>query len=130
MTETAIHHVQMAIPAGGEERARRFYGEMLGLPELTKPAHLRRRGGVWFATGTLPLHLGVDPAFQPAAKAHVAFHISGLMTLRRKLEAAGYPTVDDAPLPGYQRFYVNDPFGNRVELLEPADEPVSRNAGR
>jgi catechol 2,3-dioxygenase-like lactoylglutathione lyase family enzyme len=119
----------MAIPAGGEERARRFYGEVLGLAELPKPANLVRRGGVWFATGNLPLHLGVDPAFRPAEKAHVAFQVSGLVAVRQRLEAAGFPTVDDEPLAGYQRFYVSDPFGNRVELLEPSDGSPSLNVG-
>ncbi len=116
-----IHHVQVAIPAGGEERARAFYGELLGFREVPKPANLQARGGgVWFAAGALQLHLGVDKAFRPAEKAHVAYQVSGLRALRNRLTATGYEPVDDEPLAGYDRFYVNDPFGNRLELLEPA----------
>ena len=118
MATPSIHHVQVAIPAGGEEPGRRFYGEFLGLTEVDKPANLQKRGGVWFSTGNIQLHLGVDPAFRPAEKAHVAFQVAGLAELRRRLEAAGYATVDDEPLAGYRRFYVDDPFGNRMELLE------------
>ncbi|CAA9577661.1 MAG: hypothetical protein AVDCRST_MAG19-3557 [uncultured Thermomicrobiales bacterium] len=113
-----IHHVQVAIPAGGEERARGFYGGLLGFAELPKPANLARRGGVWFGTGNLDLHLGVDPAFRPATKAHIAYRVADLPALRRRLAEAGHTPVDDEPLPGYDRFYVDDPFGNRVELLE------------
>ena len=120
MTMSSIHHVQVAIPAGGEDAARRFYGEILGLVEIEKPANLRKRGGVWFKTGSLELHLGVDAAFRPAKKAHVAFQVAGLAAIRERLTANGYATVEDEPLAGYNRFYVDDPFGNRTELLEPA----------
>jgi catechol 2,3-dioxygenase-like lactoylglutathione lyase family enzyme len=119
MTRPSIHHVQVAIPAGGEAEGRHFYGSLLGFVELPKPANLQGRGGVWFATGNLQLHLGVDPAFRPAEKAHVAFQVPGLAALRARLLAAGCAVVDDEPLDGYQRFYVRDPFGNRMELLEP-----------
>jgi catechol 2,3-dioxygenase-like lactoylglutathione lyase family enzyme len=121
MAAAEIHHVQVAIPAGGEEPARRFYGELLGFAELSKPANLARRGGAWFRTGNLDLHLGVDPAFRPATKAHVAYRVSGLPTFRQRLTEAGHTCVDDEPLPGFDRFYVDDPCGNRVELLE--DKP-------
>lgn len=119
MATPRIHHVQVAIPAGGEEQARRFYGTMLGFQEVSKPANLQGRGGVWFATGNLQLHLGVDHAFRAAKKAHVAFEIDGLDGLRERLVASGYALVDDEPLAGYRRCYVADPFGNRMELLEP-----------
>ncbi len=118
MTMPTIHHVQVAIPAGGEEQGRRFYGELLGFAELPKPASLQARGGVWFATGNGQLHLGVDPAFRPAEKAHVGFQVTGLAALRERLAAAGCRTADDEPLAGYARFFVQDPFGNRLELLE------------
>lgn len=118
MARAEIHHVQVAMPAGGEERARRFYGELLGFGELPKPANLARRGGVWFGTGNLALHIGVDPAFRAATKAHVAYRVAGLSELRQRLTEAGCTPVDDEPLPGYERFYVDDSFGNRVELLE------------
>jgi catechol 2,3-dioxygenase-like lactoylglutathione lyase family enzyme len=120
MAVPSIHHVQIAIPAGGEDAARRFYADVLGLTEIEKPENLRARGGVWFGTGTLQLHLGVDPAFTPATKAHVAFQVSDIAAVRDRCEAAGHATRDDEPLPGYRRFYVDDPFGNRVELLQPA----------
>ena len=119
MAGATIDHVMIAIPAGGEEQSRRFYGELLGLQEIPKPANLRGRGGVWFQTGNLELHLGIDPAFRPATKAHVAFRIVGLDQARDRLATAGYAPVDDEPLAGYRRCYVDDPHGNRVELLEP-----------
>ncbi len=118
-----IHHVQVAIPVGGEEQARQFYGALLGLTEVPKPVNLQARGGVWFATGNLQLHLGVDAAFQPAHKAHVALEVRGLGSLRARLAEAGYRGSADEPLPGYQRCYVTDPFGNRTELLEPDEGP-------
>jgi catechol 2,3-dioxygenase-like lactoylglutathione lyase family enzyme len=115
----AIHHVQTAIPKDGEEAARRFYGDLLGLPEIDKPESLRGRGGVWYQTGTLQLHLGVDPAFVPATKAHVAFAVADLDAVRQRCVTAGHPVREDGDLPGYARIYVDDPFGNRVELLQP-----------
>ncbi len=114
-----INHVQIAMPRDGEDVARRFYGGVLGLAEIAKPAHLARRGGVWFAAGPQQLHLGVEDGFRPAKKAHPAFEVQGLATLRGRCVAAGYVPVDDEPLPGFQRFYLNDPFGNRLEFLEP-----------
>jgi len=114
-----IHHVMVAMPANGEEQARRFYGALLGLEEIEKPANLRGRGGVWFMTGNLHLHVGVDPDFHPAEKAHVAFEVDELAGVRLRLGVAGYDATDDEPLPGYDRCYVKDPFGNRMELLEP-----------
>lgn len=127
MATPRIHHVQIAIPAGGEAAAQQFYGGQLGLMDVPKPAHLQGRGGVWFATGNLQLHLGVDAAFRPATKAHVAFQVTGLDALRERLEAAGYGTTEDEPLAGYHRCYVQDPFGNRVELLE--DDGLGNRGG-
>ncbi len=118
MTLPSIDHVQVAIPVGGEAAARRFYGELLGFAEIPKPENLRRRGGVWFGTGNLDLHLGVDADFRPARKAHVAFRVADLAAVRDRFAAAGYPAVEDEPLPGYRRCYVDDPFGNRTELGE------------
>ena len=106
------------MPAGGERQARHFYGELLGLKEVEKPANLQGRGGVWFMTGNLQLHLGVDAGFRPAKKAHVAFDVADLADVRRRLAAAGHDAADDELLPGFDRCYVKDPFGNRVELLE------------
>ncbi len=119
----AIHHVQTAMPKGQEAAARRFYGDVLGLREIEKPEPLRSRGGVWFQSGTLQLHLGVDPDFTPATKAHVAFEVADLAAVRDRCVAAGHPVRDDDDLPGYARFYTDDPFGNRVEILQPQADP-------
>jgi len=118
-TGVAIHHVQVAVPAGGEAAARSFYGVLLGLAEVAKPPGLVGGGGVWFDTGSVPLHLGVDPDFRPSRKGHVAFQVTDLERIRERVRAAGHPVNDDEALPGYRRFYTDDPFGNRVELLEP-----------
>ena len=115
-----LHHVQIAMPAGREAEARAFYGDLLGLDEIHKPPRLAARGGCWFRVGDRELHLGVDPAFQPATKAHIALLVHDLAAMRRRLDKAGVPTREDEPLPGYSRFYADDPFGNRVELLAPA----------
>jgi len=114
----ALHHIQIAIPPGQEETARDFYGELLGLQELPKPQALVQRGGCWFGAAGLEIHLGVEADFRPARKAHPALLVNGLDTLRARLEVAGAEVTDDAPLPGYRRFHVHDPFGNRLELLE------------
>jgi catechol 2,3-dioxygenase-like lactoylglutathione lyase family enzyme len=119
---TGLDHVQLAIPAGGEDAARRFYVETLGLAEKPKPPLLAFRGGCWFDGPGLRLHLGVDVDFRPARKAHPALLVRGLAALRQRLQAAGYTTRDDEPLEGYERFYVDDPFGNRIELMEPAGD--------
>lgn len=112
-----IHHVQIAIPAGGEEAARGFYGGLLGLVEITKPESLVGRGGVWFRTGNLDLHIGVDPDFVPAKKAHIAYLVDDLAVVQAAVINAGYPIVTDVPLPGFDRFHTEDSFGNRVEIL-------------
>lgn len=107
------------MPFGQEDAARGFYGQVLGLAEEAKPSHLAQRGGVWFVRGRLKVHLGVEAAFKPAQKAHPAFLVNGIEQLRRRCVEAGFRVVDDEPLPGYERFYVYDPFGNRIECLEP-----------
>jgi catechol 2,3-dioxygenase-like lactoylglutathione lyase family enzyme len=119
MKITDIDHVQLAMPLGEEDKARAFYGGVLGLAEQAKPENLAKRGGVWFGEGGLKIHLGVEIDFRPARKAHPAFNVEGLRELRAQCEAAGYKTIDDEPLQGYDRFYVHDPFGNRIEFLEP-----------
>jgi len=114
-----LDHVQLAMPAGGEDQARGFYRDLLGIPEKTKPPHLAARGGCWFEDGALKVHLGVDRAFVAARKAHPAFIVERLDTLADRLRKAGYDVAADEPLDGYERLYVDDPFGNRIELLEP-----------
>jgi len=115
-----IDHVQVAAPPGGEGAARAFYGDLLGLRELIKPERLRARGGVWFAVGEHQLHIGIEQSFAPARKAHPALAVpraGDLSALAAKLEAAGRTITWDGP-----RFYVEDPFGNRLELLAPHAE--------
>jgi len=114
-----LDHIQLAMPAGREDDARAFYQDLLDIPEQSKPANLARRGGCWFERDSLKVHLGVDQDFRPARKAHPAFVVNGLATLRERLSRAGYHVIDDEPLVGYQRCYVADPFGNRIELMEP-----------
>jgi catechol 2,3-dioxygenase-like lactoylglutathione lyase family enzyme len=114
-----IDHVLLAMPRGEEDAARAFYGNLLGLNEIEKPLNLRARGGVWFMLGTKQLHLGVEPNFIPAKKAHPAFRVHDFDLLKEKLVTAGFPIIDDEPLHGYDRFFSNDPFGNRLEFLRP-----------
>jgi catechol 2,3-dioxygenase-like lactoylglutathione lyase family enzyme len=115
----ALHHVQLAMPAGAEATARAFYSGLLGLPELPKPPHLTARGGCWFGLADRELHLGVEPDFRPARKAHPALLVPDLDGLRARLTAAGVATRDEADPPaGYRRFYADDPFGNRLEFLQ------------
>lgn len=116
-----LHHVMLAIPKGSEAEARAFYGQALGLSELAKPETLQARGGVWYSVGQLQLHLGIDSDFRPAAKAHIALQVSGVSELRDRLTEAGYRVEPDTSLPGYERYYVDDPFGNRIEILEPLE---------
>jgi catechol 2,3-dioxygenase-like lactoylglutathione lyase family enzyme len=118
MTLLALDHIQIAMPAGQEDAARAFYAGVLGLSEQEKPANLARRGGCWFERGPIKVHLGVDADFHPAAKAHPAFLVDDVALLAKKAEAAGYRIVADEPLEGYDRAYVYDPFGNRIELMQ------------
>lgn len=118
MGDLALDHVQIAIPVGGEERARRFFGDLLGLDELPKPADMVERGGCWFALGSLQLHMGAEADFRPAKKAHVALASDDLDDLRQRLDAAGHTTEDDSPVDARYRFFTHDPFGNRIEFLD------------
>ncbi len=114
-----IHHVQLAMPRGQEHAARAFYTGALGLRERAKPEVLARRGGVWFEDGHVKIHLGVEDDFRPARKAHPALIVSALDEIVARCRAQGAEVVTDEPLPGYSRVYVFDPFGNRLELIEP-----------
>jgi catechol 2,3-dioxygenase-like lactoylglutathione lyase family enzyme len=120
---TGIDHVQVAAPPGCEAEARGFYGRLLGLTELEKPAPLAARGGAWFACGAQQLHVGVDAGFAPAGKAHPALAVTNaadLDVLAERLTLAGVPVHWDEELPGIARFYTEDPWGNRLELLAPS----------
>ena len=122
MTLRAIDHVQLAIPAGGEDAARGFYGDLLGLAEAPKPAELAKRGGCWFESGALKVHLGVEESFRPARKAHIAFRVDDVATLTARAQAGGFEVVQDRELPGHDRVFIFDPFGNRLEFLRPVSE--------
>jgi len=115
-----LHHVQLAMPRGREGEARSFYVGALGFAEVPKPDHLAKRGGAWFQSGAAEVHLGVEEDFRPARKAHPALLVSDLSGTVNRCVALGYAVASDEPLPGYNRVYVSDPFGNRLELLERA----------
>jgi catechol 2,3-dioxygenase-like lactoylglutathione lyase family enzyme len=118
MTIVGIDHVQLAMPAGREDEARAFYSVLLGLPEVPKPEDLAKRGGAWFESSQVKVHLGVDREFRPATKAHPALLVKDLPLLVERLRSAGVAVVDNEPMSGYDRVYVTDPFGNRLELME------------
>jgi catechol 2,3-dioxygenase-like lactoylglutathione lyase family enzyme len=113
----AIDHVQLAMPAGEEETARSFYRDLLGMEEVAKPTELAKRGGCWFASGSVQLHLGVEKDFRPAKKAHPALRCRDYRGLTSRLRAAGIEVTQDESIPGVQRCHVFDPFGNRLELI-------------
>ena len=117
-----IEHVQLAMPPGKEHIAREFYRDILGIPEAPKPPQLAKRGGVWFEQGPLKIHLGVELDFRPARKAHPALLATQLEALVARLRAHNVAVIDDEPLEGYFRVYISDPFGNRIELMEPLND--------
>ncbi len=112
-----LHHVQVSCPAGGEDEARRFYGDVLGIPEVEKPPVLAARGGCWFRGDAVEVHVGVEEGFAPAKKAHPAFLVDDIDLLAVRAQEAGFPVVWDENFPGYRRFHTADGHGNRVELL-------------
>lgn len=116
-----LDHVQVAVPPGGEDDARRFYGDLLGLPEIPKPAGVRASGGVWFGCGAQELHIGIQEGFAPASKAHPGLLVSpdALDGLAATLLTAGVELQWDTRIPERRRFYALDPWGNRVELSAP-----------
>jgi catechol 2,3-dioxygenase-like lactoylglutathione lyase family enzyme len=113
-----IDHVQLAMPPGEEERAHTFYGGVLGLTEVPKPPELAKRGGAWFEQGVVKIHLGVETDFRPARKAHPALIVEGLAEIVARCIRLGYATKRDVAVEGYERIHVDDPFGNRIELME------------
>lgn len=118
MTVVAIDHVQLAIPRGGEEEARRFYGGALGLVEVPKPEPMRARGGLWFQAGPVGIHLGVEEDMRPSVKAHPALVVRGLDAYVARLRAAGHEWRASDEVSGVRRGHTRDPFGNRIELIE------------
>lgn len=115
---TGIDHIQLAAPKGCESEARNFFNGILGMEEVAKPENLAKRGGVWFQCRAHQIHIGVQEDFIPAKKAHPAFHVENLEALRLHLINNGIEIKEDEPLEGAIRFYVDDPFGNRLEFLQ------------
>jgi len=114
---TAIDHVQLDMPAGAEDTARSFYRDILGMSEIPKPPELAKRGGCWFESGSVQIHLGVEADFRPARKAHPALRCADYDELTIKLRSAGFEVSPDALIPGVHRCHISDPFGNRIELI-------------
>jgi catechol 2,3-dioxygenase-like lactoylglutathione lyase family enzyme len=116
---TGLHHVQLAAPRGSEEALRQFYCTVLGMTEVPKPPVLAARGGAWFRSGAVELHLGIEDDFQPARKAHPGILVGDIDALVRRLGEHGIEVMWDENFPGFRRCYVADPHGNRLELLQP-----------
>jgi catechol 2,3-dioxygenase-like lactoylglutathione lyase family enzyme len=114
----AIDHVQLAMPAGREQEADAFYCELLGFAAVPKPEPLAARGGRWYASAKVHVHLGVETAFRPAKKAHPALRVSGFDELLQQFDTHGVSWRRDHELPDLRRVYVDDPFGNRIELID------------
>jgi catechol 2,3-dioxygenase-like lactoylglutathione lyase family enzyme len=114
---TSIDHVQLAMAVGEEDKARRFYRDLLGMIEIPKPPELAKRGGCWFQSGSVQIHVGVEPDFRPAHKAHPAFRCSDYDALLSHLSIAGVQVREDHNIPGIRRCHISDPFGNRLELI-------------
>ena len=125
MRIVGVDHVQLAMPAGEEDKARAFYAGLLGVAEKPKPAELAKRGGAWFESAQVKIHLGVEREFRPARKAHPGLLVDGLSELTARLRAAGYEVIDES-VNGRARAFVNDPFGNRLELIEYGQLPGAR----
>ncbi|WP_030668230.1 VOC family protein [Streptomyces cellulosae] len=120
---TAVDHVQLAAPRGSEDRLRAYYADVLGMTEIPKPPVLAARGGCWFEAGAVQLHLGMEEDFRAAKKAHPGLRVTDIEAYAARLEARGARVTWDDTLPGYRRFYSEDPVGNRLEFLEPVTAP-------
>lgn len=117
---TGIHHVQITISPGDEAAARAFYIDLLGLPDVEKPGSLKGRGGFWVQAGDRQIHVGVEEGVdRRRTKAHVAYEVADLEAWRERLAAAGIAALESVPIPGYDRFECRDPFGNRLEFIQP-----------
>ncbi|MDV9169118.1 VOC family protein [Streptomyces sp. W16] len=115
---TAVDHVQLAAPAGSEDALRAYYVDTLGMVEIPKPPVLAARGGCWFGAGAVQLHLGIEADFRPAKKAHPGLRVTDIEAYAARLKSLGASVTWDEDLPGYRRFYSEDPVGNRLEFLE------------
>jgi catechol 2,3-dioxygenase-like lactoylglutathione lyase family enzyme len=122
MTLQAVHHIQITIPKGTEATAKAFYCDFLGLSEIEKPDSLKTRGGFWIQLGGQQIHVGTeDGVDRQATKAHIAYAVQDVWAWQEKIIAYGLKVADSIPIPGYNRFEFRDPFGNRVEFIEPAN---------
>ena len=121
MQIVALDHIQLAMPAGQEEQARHFYENVMGFREVAKPEQLAARGGCWFERDGIHIHLGVMTDFRPATKAHPAFRVTDLERAQKTFLDADISIIPDESLPHVRRFYVNDPFGNRIEIIQDGD---------
>ncbi len=117
-TIIGLHHLQLEAPSACEEEARAFYQGILGLEEIEKPAQVKQRGGVWFTCGSQQIHIGVTKSFEPRRVGHPALEVRGIAAWRTRLTDAHVPISEDVPLPGWSRFFIHDPWGNRIEILE------------
>ncbi len=122
MSIQRIHHIQITIPVTDTDQARHFYCEVLGLTEIAKPESLQGRGGFWVQLSNADVHIGVEAGVnRNLTKAHIAYEVDDLNAIRQKIKAANLPIKDSIPIPGYARFECRDPFGNRVEFIQPQD---------
>ncbi len=115
-----IHHVQVTIPRGTEKQARQFYCQVLGLQEIEKPSVINERGGFWLQVGNRQVHVGAEDGVERmATKAHIAYQVTDLAAMRKRLEDNSIAILEDVPLPGLVRFQIRDPFGNKIEFIQP-----------
>ncbi len=115
-----MHHVQITVPPGAEDAARAFYCGVIGLAEVPKPESLERRGGFWLRVGDREVHVGTEAGVErEQTKAHVAYRVEDLAQWRRVLQDHGVAISESVAIPGYDRFEFRDPFGNRVEFIQP-----------
>jgi catechol 2,3-dioxygenase-like lactoylglutathione lyase family enzyme len=123
MSIQGLHHAQITIPCGAEEQGRQFYCQLLSLPEIEKPDSLKGRGGFWLQVGDRAVHVGTeDGVDRHVSKAHLAYQVTDIKVWKSKLQENGFPILDGIPIPGYERFETRDPFGNRMEFIQPLSE--------
>ena len=125
MSVIGIDHVQLAMPQGQEQQARRFYTDVLGVPERPKPADMAKRGGCWFENELVKIHLGVEKDFRAATKAHPGLLVRDLQAIAELCRLNGYEVHPGPAIQGFERIFVTDPFGNRIELLQRVPAPVA-----
>jgi catechol 2,3-dioxygenase-like lactoylglutathione lyase family enzyme len=119
MAIVGLHHAQITIPRGDEELGRQFYCGLLGMPEIEKPDSLKGRGGFWLQVGDRQVHVGTEDGVErKKTKAHLAYQVTDLEVWRARLQARGIEILEGVPIPGYARFEIRDPFGNRLEFIQ------------